>query len=95
MWEKMRQVLYPKHLFGGVMSRGVDGGGGGPHGEEAEGLMGGGLQGAMGHVRGLVGRWPDADAVLQGGMSEGLRDWDLWYVAMTRTCRTQTGGLIC
>lgn len=30
-------------------------------------------------VRGLVGRWPDADVVLQGGMSEGLRDWDLWY----------------
>jgi hypothetical protein len=31
-------------------------------------------------LRGLVGRWPDADVVLQGGMSEGLRDWDLWYV---------------
>jgi hypothetical protein len=26
-----------------------------------------------------VGRWPDADVVLQGGMSEGLRNWDLWY----------------
>jgi len=34
----------------------------------------------MGQLRGIVGRWPDADAVLQGGMSEGLRDWDLWYV---------------
>lgn len=33
--------------------------------------------------RGLVGRWPDADALLQGGMSEGLRDWDLWYVVRT------------
>jgi hypothetical protein len=31
-----------------------------------------------GGLRGLVGRWPDADVVLQGGMSEGLRDWDLW-----------------
>lgn len=39
----------------------------------------------MGQLRGIVGRWPDADAVLQGGMSEGLRDWDLWYVV----------GLIC
>jgi hypothetical protein len=35
---------------------------------------------SMGQLRGIVGRWPDADAVLQGGMSEGLRDWDLWYV---------------
>lgn len=32
------------------------------------------------NLRGLVGRWPDADVVLQGGMSDGLRDWDLWYV---------------
>lgn len=40
---------------------------------EADGFAGG--------IRGLgnlVGRWPDADVVLQGGMSEGLRDWDLW-----------------
>jgi hypothetical protein len=29
-------------------------------------------------IRGLAGRWPDADVLLQGGMSEGLRDWDLW-----------------
>lgn len=64
VWEKMRQVLYPKYLLGGMMSRG----------EGAE------EQGMAQQVRGLVGRWPDADAVLQGGMSEGLRDWDLWYV---------------
>lgn len=31
-----------------------------------------------GGFRGIAGRWPDADVVLQGGMSEGLRDWDLW-----------------
>ena len=31
-------------------------------------------------LRGLVGRWPDADGILQGGLSEGLKDWDLWYV---------------
>lgn len=39
-------------------------------------------QGMVGQVRGLVGRWPDADTVLQGGMSEGLKDWDLWFVAL-------------
>lgn len=37
---------------------------------EADGFGGG--------IRGLAGRWPDADVLLQGGMSEGLRDWDLW-----------------
>jgi hypothetical protein len=30
-------------------------------------------------ARGALGRWPDAETVLQGSMSEGLRDWDLWY----------------
>lgn len=47
---------------------------------------GGGIGGAergegdslAGGLRGIAGRWPDADMVLQGGMSEGLRDWDLW-----------------
>lgn len=38
----------------------------------------GGVSGFGGNIRGLVGRWPDADVVLQGGMSDGLRDWDLW-----------------
>ena len=37
---------------------------------EADGFGGG--------IRSLAGRWPDADVLLQGGMSEGLRDWDLW-----------------
>lgn len=73
VWEKMRQVLYPKYLLGGVMSQGGGGMGGVESGE-------GGLRGGYEAVRGLVGRWPDADVVLQGGMSEGLRDWDLWYV---------------
>ena len=72
VWEKMRQVLYPKYLLGGMMSRG-DGTGGVESGE------GNTLAGGMQAIRGVVGRWPDADAVLQGGMSEGLRDWDLWY----------------
>ena len=39
----------------------------------------GGVSGFGRNIRGLVGRWPDADVVLQGGMSDGLRDWDLWY----------------
>ncbi len=37
---------------------------------EADGLAGG--------LRNMAGRWPDVDVILQGGMSEGLRDWDLW-----------------
>jgi hypothetical protein len=50
--------------------------GGAERGEGAGGMP------SMGQLRGIVGRWPDADAVLQGGMSEGLRDWDLWYVRL-------------
>lgn len=69
VWEKMRQVLWPKYLLGGMLQRG--GGIGGAERGEGDSLAGGGL-------RGFVGRWPDADVVLQGGMSEGLRDWDLW-----------------
>lgn len=68
VWEKMRQVLWPKYLLGGFMQRG--GGIGAAERGEATGFGNG--------LRGLVGRWPDADVVLQGGMSEGLRDWDLW-----------------
>lgn len=67
----MRQVLYPKYLLGGIMQRG---GGGISDAERGE------ASGFGRNLRGLVGRWPDADVVLQGGMSEGLRDWDLWYV---------------
>lgn len=75
VWEKMRQVLWPKYLLGGMLNQG--GGMGGA--ERGEGDGAGGVP-TMGQLRGIVGRWPDADAVLQGGMSEGLRDWDLWYV---------------
>jgi hypothetical protein len=75
VWEKMRQVLYPKYLLGGMIAPG--GGIGGAERGEGDGLAGG--AGALGNLRGLVGRWPDADVVLQGGMSEGLRNWDLWY----------------
>ncbi|RAK71915.1 Yip1 domain protein [Aspergillus fijiensis CBS 313.89] len=69
VWEKMRQVLWPKYLIGGMLQRG---GGGLAAAERGE------ASGFGGGVRNLVGRWPDADVVLQGGMSEGLRDWDLW-----------------
>lgn len=68
IWEKMKQVLYPKYILGGVMQQG--GGIGAAERGEADGFGGG--------IRGLAGRWPDADVILQGGMSEGLRDWDLW-----------------
>ncbi|KAK3626305.1 hypothetical protein LTR56_019882 [Elasticomyces elasticus] len=73
VWEKMRQVLYPKYLLGGMMGQGSGIGG-------AERAEGGSLAGGVAAVRGIVGRWPDADVVLNGdgGMSEGLRDWDLW-----------------
>ncbi|KAL9624398.1 MAG: hypothetical protein Q9160_001360 [Pyrenula sp. 1 TL-2023] len=68
VWEKMKQVLWPKYLLGGMMQRG--GGIGAAERGEATGFGGG--------VRDFMGRWPDAEVVLQGGMSEGLRDWDLW-----------------
>jgi len=69
VWEKMRQVLWPKYLLGGMLTRR----GGGIAGEQERGEAGLGEQ-----ERGLLGRWPDADTVLQANMSEGLRDWDLW-----------------
>ena len=68
IWGKMQQVLYPKYLLGGMMQRG----GGMAAAERGEADSGGS------GIRGLAGRWPDADVLLQGGMSEGLRDWDLW-----------------
>ncbi|KAF1998788.1 Yip1-domain-containing protein [Amniculicola lignicola CBS 123094] len=68
IWEKLKQVLYPKYLLGGMLQRG----GGIGAAERGEG-------GGFGDgVRDMMGRWPDAEVILQGGMSEGLRDWDLW-----------------
>ena len=79
VWEKMRQVLWPKYLLGGFLQRG-GGIGGAERGEGGLAAGGGGVgpEGLAGGLRNLAGRWPDADVVLQGGMSEGLRDWDLW-----------------
>ena len=69
--EKMRQVLWPKYLLGGILQRS----GGGIAGAAERGE----LSGSLASGRAWIGRWPDAEAVLQGGMSDGLRDWDLWY----------------
>ncbi|MCJ1335563.1 hypothetical protein MMC09_000835 [Bachmanniomyces sp. S44760] len=79
-WEKMRQVLWPKYLLGGMLQRG---GGIG----EAEQATGNSLAGGL---RGIAGRWPDPEVLLEGSMSEGLRDWDLWWVhdAGFRKCIT-------
>lgn len=71
VWEKMRQVLWPKYLLGGVLQRNGGGlAGAAERGEASDSLANG---------RAWIGRWPDAETVLQGGMSDGLRDWDLWY----------------
>ena len=67
-WEKLRLVLWPKYLLGGMFQR--EGGLGSLERGEGGPLAGG--------LRGIAGRIPDADVLLQGGMSEGLRDWDLW-----------------
>ncbi|RMZ76623.1 hypothetical protein DV738_g4809, partial [Chaetothyriales sp. CBS 135597] len=66
VWEKMRQVLWPKYLLGGMLQR------------QGAGIGDVESQGFGRDLRGLVGRWPDADGILQGGLSDGLRDWDLW-----------------
>jgi hypothetical protein len=76
VWTKMREVLYPKYLFGGSMLenttsiRSAD-----------ENLRGAGIAGARDEIVGMAGRVIDAEALLsQGNMSEGLRDWDLWVL---------------
>jgi hypothetical protein len=70
----MREVLYPKYLFGGTMLDSPSGLRG-----AYENIRGAGFSGAREELGGLVGRAMDADVLLaQGNMSEGLRDWDLW-----------------
>jgi hypothetical protein len=71
----MREVLYPRYLFGGTM---FDGGEGGFRGAYAN-LRGAGLSGAREELAGLAGRVMDPEALLnQNNMSPGLRDWDMW-----------------
>jgi len=74
VWSKMREVLYPKYLFGGSMLENTTSFRG-----AYENLRGAGISGARDELVGLAGRALDPDALLaQGDMSEGLRDWDLW-----------------
>ena len=68
----MKLVLWPKYLLGGMLQR-ESGLGSAERGEASAAGIAEGL-------RGIAGRIPDADALLQGRMSEELRDWDLWYV---------------
>ncbi|KXX82132.1 Protein YIP4 [Madurella mycetomatis] len=73
VWSKLREVLYPRHLFGAAHGAGIGGGGG--------------WRGAYASLRsreelaGLAGRVLDAESLLSTdylGTSPGLRDWDLW-----------------
>jgi hypothetical protein len=75
-WEKMRLVLWPKYLLGGLLQR-ESGVGGLERGEGAGGSFAGG-------IRGIAERIPDADVILQGSISQGLRDWDLWYATLEK-----------
>ncbi|RDL33620.1 Protein YIP [Venustampulla echinocandica] len=74
VWSKMREVLYPKYLFGGSMLENTTSFRG-----AYENIRGGGISGARDEIVGLAGRALDTENLLsQGNMSEGLRDWDLW-----------------
>ena len=68
----MKLVLWPNHLFGGLLQR--DGGIGGL--ERGDGRTAAGITEGL---RGIAGRIQDTDALLQSTMSDELRDWDLWY----------------
>ncbi|KAK5653868.1 hypothetical protein OQA88_7792 [Cercophora sp. LCS_1] len=74
VWSKMREVLYPKYLFGGTMFESAEGLRG-----AYQNLRGAGLSGAREELAGMAGRVMDTEALLgQNYMSPGLRDWDLW-----------------
>ena len=70
----MREVLYPKYLFGGTMFDDPSGLRG-----AYNNLRGVGLQGAREELANLTTRVMDTEALLnQSHMTPGLRDWDLW-----------------
>ncbi|KAH8195045.1 hypothetical protein TruAng_010778 [Truncatella angustata] len=74
VWSKMREVLYPKYLFGGTMFESSDG----IRGAYAN-IRGAGLTGVREELQGLTGRVMDTEALLdQNNMTPGLRDWDMW-----------------
>ncbi|KAK4204091.1 hypothetical protein QBC40DRAFT_273359 [Triangularia verruculosa] len=66
IWSKLKEVLYPKYLFGGTMTSVSD----------IRNLR---LAQAREEIVGLASRAMDADSLLSNNhMSSGLRDWDLW-----------------
>lgn len=70
----MREVLYPRYLFGGTMFEND----GGLRGAYAS-IRGAGLAGARDELTSLAGRVMDPESLLsQNNMSPGLRDWDMW-----------------
>lgn len=74
VWSKMREVLYPKYIFGGSMIENTT-----SLRSAYEGIRTAGFTGARDEVRNLAGRAIDANNLLsQSNMSPGLRDWDLW-----------------
>ncbi|KAK2067713.1 hypothetical protein P8C59_001426 [Phyllachora maydis] len=75
VWSKLREVLWPRYLFGGTMFESAEG----LRGAYAN-LRGAGLAGARDELVGLAGRVVDPEALLGPGntMSPDLRDWDLW-----------------
>ncbi|KAI1100109.1 Yip1-domain-containing protein [Jackrogersella minutella] len=74
VWSKMREVLWPRYLFGGTMFESADG----LRGAYAN-LRGAGLSGARDELQSLAGRVMDPESLLnQNNMSPGLRDWDMW-----------------
>ena len=85
MWSKLREVLYPRHLFSAITGSNN----GGPSLRDAYAglrntyfsLRSGGVAAAREELAGLAGRVMDAERLLEseeGGMRGGLRDWDLW-----------------
>ena len=74
VWVKMREVLWPRYLFGGTMFESDQG----IRGAYAN-LRGAGFSGTRDELAGLAGRVMDPEALLsQNNLSPGVRDWDLW-----------------
>ena len=90
VWLKMREVLYPRHLFA-AWGVGPGTGGSSLRGAYAS-LRSGGFAGAREELAGLAGRVMDAESLLgsggagrdggEGGGAGGrggvMGDWDLW-----------------
>ncbi|KAF4584261.1 hypothetical protein GQ602_005634 [Ophiocordyceps camponoti-floridani] len=73
VWEKLREVLYPRYLLGGTLfdfEAGIRG--------AYSNMRGAGIAGTREELAGLASRVMDPEALLQGNMSSGLRNWDMW-----------------